>query len=208
MCYYYRIPGKEQLLKERMASSPLPPDLPPEETVLTGFDLPAAPITTAPFPSLRMAYWGLIPSWATNKKIALKTLNAKIETLTEKPSFKDLTQNRCLVWATGFYEWQWLDRKGKQKQKYLITLKDQPLFAFAGLFSTGETHKTFTILTTAANEVMAKIHNTKKRMPVLLPREKQSDWLEGAPIDSFKTPSLSLKTEKIYPANVEVLSLF
>lgn len=87
--------------------------------------------------------------------------------------------------ADGFYEWQWLDEKGKQKQKYELVLPGEEAFAFAGLYSdwanpaTGETLHTFTILTTAANELLSKIHNSKKRMPVVLSAEGEAAWLDG-----------------------------
>jgi len=87
--------------------------------------------------------------------------------------------------ADGFYEWQWLDEKGKQKQKYELTLPDNELFAFAGLYSewvdksTGEIINSYTILTTEANELMSKIHNTKKRMPVILSADNEKNWLHG-----------------------------
>lgn len=92
----------------------------------------------------------------------------------EKPSFKDSINKRCLVIVDGFYEWQWLDKVGKSKQKYLITHKQDEPFAFAGLYNdwlnpaTGDIRRTYTIVTTEANELMAEIHNNKKRMPVSL----------------------------------------
>jgi putative SOS response-associated peptidase YedK len=95
------------------------------------------------------------------------------------------TSKRCLVLADGFYEWKWLDPKGKSKQKYLLTLPDNKAFAFAGLWNTwtnrntGETLNTYTIITTAANELMSEIHNTKKRMPVILNPEAEKNWLDG-----------------------------
>jgi putative SOS response-associated peptidase YedK len=91
------------------------------------------------------------------------------------------------VLADGFFEWQWLDDKGKQKKKFLLTLPNEEAFAFAGLWSewvdtsTGEIIPTFTILTTAANPLMAHIHNTKQRMPVILAPENEQSWLNGQP---------------------------
>ena len=117
--------------------------------------------------------WGLIPSWAKDEKT--KLINARSETAHEKPSFKNSLKNqRCLIPADGFLEW-----KGKKKQPYYIQLKNQPLFAFAGLWSTwsnleGKSLNTYTILTTEANEKLTPIH---KRMPVILPREQYSTWL-------------------------------
>jgi putative SOS response-associated peptidase YedK len=108
------------------------------------------------------------------------------ETLSEKPSFKSSLNNRCLIYADGFYEWQWLDPKGKNKQKYLLTLPANEHFAFTGLWnqwtekSTGETLKAFTIITTEANALMSEIHNSKKRMPAIVANAEA--WLHGEPL--------------------------
>jgi putative SOS response-associated peptidase YedK len=121
-------------------------------------------------------------------------LNAKIETVGEKPSFRNSVDKRCLVIADGYYEWQWLDPKGKVKQKYELCLPNKELFTFAGLHSewinkeTGEIKKTYTILTTEASPLLAKIHNHKKRMPVVLKQEDESKWLQHEPIDHFAFP--------------------
>ena len=96
--------------------------------------------------------------------------------------------NRCLVLTDGFYEWKWLDAKDKNKQKYLIALPNNEAFAFAGLWnewvdkSSGEIFKTYTILTTEANELMIRIHNSKKSMPVMLNGKDEKNWLNGQKI--------------------------
>jgi len=129
--------------------------------------------------------WGLVPSWSKDIDIRKQTLNARIETVEEKPSFKNCVQNRCLVIATAYYEWHWKDEKGKLKQKYQINSQDEEIFAFAGLYSSwidkasGEVLNTYTILTTEANEVMRYVHNNKKRMPVMLRKEDEANWLKG-----------------------------
>lgn len=136
-------------------------------------------------PASKCTIWGLIPFWAKDNSIRKNTLNARFETLREKASFRSSLNNRCLVLSDGFYEWQWLDEKGKKKQKYLITRPNEEAFAFAGLYndwidkSTGEIVKTYTIITTKANELMANIHNTKKRMPFILSPEIEEAWLMG-----------------------------
>ena len=123
--------------------------------------------------------WGLVPSWAKDEK--MKFINARSETVHEKPSFKSSLRNkRCLIPADGFIEW-----RGTEKQPYYIYLKDQALFAFAGLWSTwnnpkGESLNTYSILTTAANEKLTPIH---ARMPIILPSEKYESWL--APDSGF-----------------------
>jgi putative SOS response-associated peptidase YedK len=129
---------------------------------------------------LQLFKWGLIPSWAEDPKIGYMMINAKSETIFEKPSFKYLVRKkRCLVISDGFYEWKPLT--GKHKQPYRIGLKDDALFAFAGLWdgwtekATGEMVHTFTIITTDSNELVTPIHN---RMPVILDRQEERRWLE------------------------------
>ena len=123
--------------------------------------------------------WGLIPSWATDPKIGYQCINAKAETVAEKPSFRAaFRKRRCLVVATGFYEWQ---VQGKQKQPMWIGLNDQRPFAFAGLWEQwqppeGEAIESCTILTTEPNDLMKPIH---QRMPVLLPTEAYEQWLDS-----------------------------
>lgn len=166
----------------------------PQEHI-NGFAFPKTPIITNKNPEIIEHYnWGLIPHWAKDDQIRKMTLNAKIETVDEKPSFRDVVTQRCLVLANGFYEWQWLDSKGKNKVKYEIGIGNEDLFAFAGLYShwtdttTGEIKNTYTIVTTEANELMAEIHNIKKRMPVILRPEDELKWLGQAPIREFSFP--------------------
>ena len=123
--------------------------------------------------------WGLIPFWAKDAKIGYRMINARGETVAEKPSFRTaLRKRRCLILADGFYEWQKLG--GKQKRPMRIVLKSGEPFAFAGLWETwkdpeGEMVKSCTIITTAANDFLRPIHD---RMPVILPRESESFWLD------------------------------
>jgi putative SOS response-associated peptidase YedK len=161
---------------------------------VNGFEFPKTPVIIDEHPDVITHFsWGLIPSWAKDPEIRKYTLNAKIETLNEKPSFRNSINKRCLVIANGFYEWQWQDAKGKSKIKYEIGLSEEELFAFAGIYSewinqyTGEIVNTYALLTTEANAFMAKIHNSKKRMPVILKKEDEQSWLNSrTPIDSFR----------------------
>jgi len=169
-----------------------------------GFAFPKTPVITNQDNSLiEHLQWGLIPFWAKDDNIRQYTLNARIETLSEKPSFRDSVKNRCLVIADGFYEWRWLDEKGKKKQKYLITLTGEELFSFAGLWSqwvnkeTGEIVKSYTIVTTEANELMSEIHNSKKRMPVILSRENENEWINGQAVLDFAHPEVDLVAKAI-----------
>lgn len=127
---------------------------------------------------LEVLRWGLIPSWAKDESIGSKMINARAETLAEKPSFKRLLNSkRCLVVADGFYEWR---KEQDGKTPMYITLKDNGPFAFAGLWDTwrspdGEQIRTCTLITTEPNELVASIHN---RMPVILPSEARKEWLD------------------------------
>lgn len=121
--------------------------------------------------------WGLVPSWAKDEKIGYKMINARSETAHVKPSFKHLmTKKRCLVIADSFYEWQQTD-EGKVPKR--IQLKNRGLFAFAGLWDKWEKKDkkifTCTLLTTEADEYMRNFHH---RMPIILPQEREDDWLK------------------------------
>lgn len=162
---------------------------------INGFEFPKTPVILDKHPNvITHMNWGLIPSWAKDEDIRKYTLNAKIETLEEKPSFRNSINKRCLVIADGFYEWQWLDAKGKSKIKYEIGLSEVELFAFAGIYSewinqhTGEIVNTYALLTTEANSFMAEIHNSKKRMPVILKKEDEQSWLNQTPYQEFMFP--------------------
>lgn len=122
--------------------------------------------------------WGLIPFWSKDIKIGYKMINARAETVDEKPSFKKpLKDKRCLVLTNGFYEWKKVD--SKTKIPYFVRLKNKKPFAFAGLWENwnkeGNDLNTFTIITTSVNKLMEEIHN---RMPVILGREGKYKWLD------------------------------
>jgi putative SOS response-associated peptidase YedK len=123
--------------------------------------------------------WGLVPKWAKDDKIVYKMINARVETLFEKPTWRSVAKyHRCLVPARGFYEWDTV--KSSVKQPYYIKPKDQDLFAFAGLFDTwldahGNEVWSYTIVTTAAGKDMARLHN---REPVMLKPEDEAVWLD------------------------------
>ena len=155
-----------------------------------GFDFLPSPIITAGTPNeFKFMNWGLIPFYMSDKAKAMalrvQTLNCISEEMYDKPSFKDAAKNaqRCLVPTTGFYEWRWLDEKGKTKIPYYVSFKDQHIISVAGLYSrwkdktTESYYYSYTILTTAANSLMEYVHNTKKRMPVFIPKEYEKDWL-------------------------------
>lgn len=125
-----------------------------------------------------MLRWGLIPSWAKDNRIGNQCINAKGETVAEKPAFRSsFAKRRCLVIADGFYEWQ---QRGTHKQPMWIGLKDRQPFAFAGLWARWEPSEappveSCTIITTEPNELLAPIHN---RMPVILDSAVYDQWLD------------------------------
>ncbi|RWZ58153.1 SOS response-associated peptidase [Halobacillus fulvus] len=124
-----------------------------------------------------MMSWGLVPSWAKDPKIGYKMINARSETAHEKPSFKTpMAKKRCLIIADSFYEWK---KIGDRKQPVRISPANRKLFAFAGLWdkwTDGEVERfTCTILTKEANAFMSDIHH---RMPVILPKDKQEEWIQ------------------------------
>ncbi|HET7729138.1 MAG TPA: SOS response-associated peptidase [Usitatibacter sp.] len=133
-----------------------------------------------------MLRWGLVPFWARDIKFGIKAINARSEGIGEKPAFRDaLKQRRCIVPATGFFEWQ---GEPGRKQPFAVTLPGHELLAFAGLWERwqppeGEPVETFTIVTTDANEAIAKIHD---RMPVILPMDAVDTWLTAPPAEACK----------------------
>ena len=130
--------------------------------------------------TLDLLRWGLIPSWAKDRSVASKMINARAETVAEKPAFRAAyAKRRCLVPADGFYEWR---SEGGAKQPFRIGMKGGAPFAFAGLWESwtdaendNEAVQTFTIVTTSAN---AKLHPIHHRMPVILPQDRYAAWLD------------------------------
>ncbi len=126
---------------------------------------------------LAVMRWGLVPFWAKDLQVGTKMINARSEEAESKPAFREAVKaRRCVVPATGFYEWR---GEPGRKQPFAITLPGTPLFAFAGLWERwkprqGEPVETFTIMTTDANEQVARIHD---RMPVILPLDAVDTWL-------------------------------
>lgn len=141
--------------------------------------------------------WGLIPFWAKDPKIAYSTINARCEDISSKPAFRaPLKNRRCLIPASGFYEWEKLD--AKHKQPYYFRLKSREWFCFAGLYdvwkdASGYEVKSYTIITTAANSVVERVHG---RMPVILKASDYDTWADN----SSYSPEL-LELLKPYPAH-------
>lgn len=132
--------------------------------------------------------WGLIPSWAKDKNIGYKLFNARSETVFEKPAWRSaIKTRRCLIPATGFYEWK---REGtSKKQPYYITVKRRTIISFAGIWElwkdeNGNHVSTYSILTTTPNKEMSELHD---RMPVILHKEDEEAWLNENNRDFLET---------------------
>ena len=149
--------------------------------------------------TLEMMHWGLIPSWSKDPSIGARMINARAETVSEKPSYRSaFKRRRCLIVADGFYEWKKTD---DGKQPYYLRLKDELPFGFAGLWESwsmdgGEELRSATIITTEPNEMAAEIHN---RMPVILPPDLYDAWLE--PDNDDQEELLSMLTPASPPAD-------
>lgn len=169
MCGRYAFYGIEEFADEYEIPSGI--DLRPNYNV--------APTQTMPVVTqdgVKLMRWGLIPKWAKDEKIGFKLINARAETLFEKPMWRQVIKTkRCLIPANGFYEWQ---KRDDGKQPYFIHPEDQELFMFAGLWETwvhdDEELNTYSIITTTPNQEMESIHD---RMPVILNRGDRDSWL-------------------------------
>lgn len=193
---------------------------------MNAFDIPSYPVLTNQNDSVfQMMRWGLIPFWVKKisdaESIRVKTMNARSETLFEKPSFKFAIQKRrCLIPADGFFEWRFFQGRN---YPYYIQLKDGGIFSFAGIWEnwnqpgSNEVISTFSIITCDANTLLAKIHNKKKRMPVILPVDSEMRWLDDdlskddisdmlVPFDEEKLKAFSISrlvSDKTRQRNVE-----
>lgn len=173
-------------IKKQFDLSLIPEDFSTPVHIRSAFDFGQWPVVTQENPEEAALFtWGLIPSWTRDEVTAFRnrvgTVNARVETIREKPSFRGLYQNRhCLIIADGFFEFRELNNT---KYPYYIRLNSEHAFTMAGLYDhwihpqTGEVFKTFTILTTRANSLMEKIHNRKMRMPVILRPDTEKLWL-------------------------------
>lgn len=174
MCGRYVLAATEAIA-QRFNATNAPANLAPHYNVAPTQSMPVV-IKQSPN-QLVLMRWGLIPSWAKSGKTDYSMINARAETLAQKPTFRKLLSfQRCLVPANGFYEWK---AGAHGKTPYYIHLKDDTLFAFAGLYDRwkddqGNELLTYTIITTTPNPLMAGIHD---RMPVILPKDAEEAWL-------------------------------
>lgn len=172
----------DNVLPKNFEPNPAIADLPTYHLV-SGFDFPKLPIIKSD--GIFIHEWGLIPTWIQDEKatsaMRINTLNARSETVFEKPSFKhSIMAQRCLLPINGFFESQDFNH---EKYPHFIKLKSQEIFSLACIFEiwkdlkSQQLRSTFSILTTPANPMMEKIHNLKKRMPLILKKEDEATWL-------------------------------
>jgi putative SOS response-associated peptidase YedK len=172
---------------------------------INAYAFPPYPILTHQEPGqFKAIRWGLIPHWVKSKadadKLRAQTINARSETIYEKPAYRQAAKRaqRCIIPVTGFFEWH---TDGKQKYPFYLST-DQPITSIAGLWDewadpdTGEVLTTFSLLTTDANPLLAAVHNEKKRMPCVLTPEAEKSWLHD---DLNEKDALHLLTTQ-YPA--------
>ena len=189
MCFHNSMSKKAQQLAARYGRKSdiieIAQDIINEQYHVNAFNFPKYPIVTTS-DEIQVFNWGLIPFWIKTEEdadeIRRMTLNARADTIFEKPSFwEPIMKKRCIVPSTGYFEWR---HEGGKKIPYYIYLKDEPIFSMAGIYDTwldketGNEHTTFSIITTDTNPLTDYIHNTKHRMPAILSKEDEEKWLE------------------------------
>lgn len=190
MCYHTSLNVEQADLEARYAAKVEEGKVWQPTIHANAYSDPAWPLVTAQKPeSLSLYHWGMIPGWAGTedkaRKLRTMTINCRFETMFEKPSFRNAAGagKRCLIPVTGFFEWHTL---GKKKFPFYIHPNKQEIFSIAGLWdewadpATGEVRYTYTMLTQPGNDLMAKIHNSKMRMPCLLTKKQEMDYLNQA----------------------------
>ena len=187
MCYRASSTSDVRTLEKRFRASFAEPADREVYHHVAGFLHPRLPVIAASAPErIGLYHWGLIPGWVRTGEQALlvagRTLNARLETAAEKPAFRDAVARRCLVLVDGFFEFR--EVAGK-KYPYFIRLRTGEPFALGGLAGVwtdpecGDEYPTFTVLTSEASSLLAQIHNTKRRMPLLLSPGAGAAWLQN-----------------------------
>lgn len=195
MCYSYHINKSISQLEKRFEAEVIHKQGNMfYDYIVNGFNKPNMPIIALDKPDkIEFARWGLIPGWVKDlKTFKANTLNARMEELKEKPSYRSSISNRCVVPADAFQEWHWLDPKGKQKEKYLMYFDDLEIFSFPGIFSdwkdpeTGEITRSYTLLTTVGTGLMKDIHNADPedpRMVMVLNPDSEKEYLSSGKLE-------------------------
>lgn len=207
MCFSVNVNLVKEELENRYGATFLDPEKYNPSYYYHAFGLPSLPaICSGSADKIRLLQWGLIPSWIKTKEsageIRLKTFNARAESIENKPSFSmSFRSKRCIIPVKGFFEWQHVEAK---KIPWYIYQADNEIISIAGLWdewvetSTGESVSTFSIITTTANDLMAEIHNSGKRMPVILDKQNEERWID---LDIDRNEALEL----LKPCSSEIL---
>jgi putative SOS response-associated peptidase YedK len=187
MCFSVNVNLIKEELENRYGATLIDHDKYRPSYYYHAFGLPEIPAICSGTPEkIRLLRWGLIPSWTRSIEdaniIRYKTFNARSESIKQKPSFSSsFVSRRCIIPVKGFFEWQHV---GKDKIPWYIYHSDNEIISIAGLYdkwienTTGEEFNTFTIITTDANDLMAEIHNSARRMPVILDKSLESRWID------------------------------
>ena len=187
MCFTVNVNLIREELENRYGATLIDPDKYRPSYYYHAFGLPQIPAICSPEPDkIKLLQWGLIPSWTRSLEdantIRYKTFNARAESIDKKPSFSaSVRSKRCIIPVSGFFEWQ---HAGKEKIPWYIFHHENDILSIAGLYDewieskTGEKYCTFSIITTDANDLMAEIHNSAKRMPVIFDRTAEAVWTE------------------------------
>jgi putative SOS response-associated peptidase YedK len=210
MCFSVNVNLVKEELENRYGATLIDPDKYRPSYYYHAFSLPELPAVCSGIPDrIRLLKWGLIPSWIRSiddaNAIRYKTFNARSESLDKKPSFSSsIRSKRCIIPLKGFFEWQHI---GKEKIPWYIYHSENEILSIAGLYdewtenSTGELFSTFSIITTEANNLMAEIHNSARRMPVILDKTTETIWID---LSTSALDALSL----LKPCQDEVLSAY
>lgn len=189
MCFHNSMSAKAAKLAARYGRKSdvieIVQDILDEQYHVNAFNYPRYPIITSS-DEIQVFNWGLIPRWVKTETdaedIRKYTLNARADTIFEKPSYREsIRKRRCIVPSTGYFEWR---HSGRNRIPYFIYLKDEPIFSMAGIYDTwmdketGKEHSTFSLITTDANPLTAYIHNSKRRMPAILSKAEEEIWLD------------------------------
>jgi putative SOS response-associated peptidase YedK len=210
MCFSVNVNLVKEELENRFGATLIDPDKYRPSYYYHAFSLPDLPAICSDMPDkIRLLKWGLIPSWIKSaddaNEIRFKTFNARAESIDVKPSFSSsFKSKRCIIPVMGFFEWQHV---GVKKIPWYVKSTDDGIISLAGLWdewvdtNTGEMFSTFSIVTTDANPLMAEIHNSAKRMPVILDKATERKWID---IEVDNKAALNL----LIPCPSEILSAY
>ena len=207
MCFTVNVNLIKEELENRYGATLIDPDKYRPSYYYHAFSLPSLPaVCSGDISKIKLLKWGLIPEWTKSQEqaniIRYKTFNARSESIATKPSFSSsFRSKRCIIPVKGFFEWQHL---GNEKIPWYIYHTENEVLSLAGLYddwiesNTGEVLSTFSIVTTEANDLMAVIHNSGKRMPLILNKSTENRWID---VSISTDEAISL----IYPAPSEIL---